>query len=246
MKRGADFGKIIFACYGEECSVLPKIMEIEGWSEKQYISIPKDDKYFPHHFDFKKAWWFLNGPSPYPVNDLFWTYKFLSSHNRIPRDPSKIQFWSAVYFNEVFTDLHSKTPNPVESFINRYYYFWATNLISGLPFVFAEPVLNYNTLKCIVESKVELPKDIRARIMMKISPDLCKAPRRTNPTNIVIPGKYGLKIEKDYATSWYGKNIRPDIKRDMRILHSSWWSAWSSASLVEYLLEKGIKISRPS
>lgn len=242
VKRGADFGRILFACYGEECSVLQKIMEIEGWSKNQYVSIPRDDKFFSHHFDFQKAWWFLNGPSPYPVNDLFWVYKFLSSNGRIPRDPSKIQFWSAIYFNEVFLHLHSGKSNPVELFINKYYNFWATNLISGLPFVFSEPVLNYKTLKCIVESRVDLPKDIRARIMRKINPELCKVPRRTNPQKIKLPTKHRLKVEKDYSTSWYGKNIRPNIKRDMKIVHSPWWSAWSSASLVGYLIQKGIKI----
>jgi len=243
MKREADFGKILFACYGEECSVLPEIMNIEGWSRNQYASIPRDDNYFSHHFNFQKAWWFLNGSSPYPVNDLFWTYKALSSQGKIPRDPRKIQFWSAVYFNEVFMYLHSVKPNPVEFFINRYYNFWATNLISGLPFVFAEPVLNYKTLKCIVESQVDLSEDIRARIMLKISPELCKVPRKTNPIRIVIPQKHRLKIETDYSTSWYGKNIQPDIKRDMRLIHSPWWSAWSSASLVEYLIQKGVTVN---
>lgn len=228
-------GKVKFVCYGPECKVLSTIMEIEGWNKDQYTSLQWNDNYFGYNLNFQTAWRHLNGSSTFPMNPISWII------NNLKMPTSDIEVWSAAYFNEVFLELRGK--KLILGFYRKFYYWWSTNLFAALPCDFILPILNKHTLRHIIESDVALPPDhkLKEKIVKALSSELLKIPRASNPTNIRIPKKFHPQIEKDYMMSWYGKQ-NPNVKRDFRFAHSPWWSAWSSASLIEYVLSKGIKI----
>jgi len=238
-RRGDNFiGKILFVCWGEECRLLDEIMQIEGWNKSQYVVLPRDDDFFAYHLNFVDAYYRLNGSCSYPMNPKCYFIDKLQSHTR----GFDIDYYSAGYFNEVFKYIQGKGINAINVFLSRYYYSWSTKVMSIFPDRNKGVILNQDTLEHVIQSKIALPGGIREKILIKINPKLHNIPRLSNQRRMSIPEKFIKRMTRDYFSSFYGSKIKPNAIVETKLRHSVWWSEWSSASLIQNLVNDGIKI----
>lgn len=238
-RRGASFiGNIFFACFGQECKYQKKIMDIEGWNSNQYGSFPYDEAFFTHQLNFKKAWYNFNGPNSYPLNWRFWIT------DKLGVKPEDTDYYAAGYFNEVFQMIGRGRNNQLRNFINKYYYTFSVRTSSAYPISnIIQPIINPQTLELFIKSKVAYPPNTRHSVLKKLNPKLSSIDRLSNPPRWpTIPPKNISQAKKDYFGSFYGTKIKPAINVEPELAHSNWWSHWSTASLIEHLLEEGCEI----
>ena len=235
-------GHILFVCFGDEQKYFKLIMEYEGWNKDQYNTLDKDIDYLKWNLDFGTAWKSLNGPAQYPANNLNWALNQLDKKYFL--NPNNVQIITQSYFNETFLELGTRSWK-IENWIKKYYLSTYSNFHSAINGQLLNPILNYETLKLIIESKFEtkMPIDIREQILTKLDYDLACIPRSTN-TPINLSNRTKDKLKKDYIRSWYGRKKKRSINlATIEFKYDNFWSQWSIASFIEYLINKGVKIN---
>jgi len=241
---GAEaFGDFVFVCWGDEVPVFKKIMERKGWKKVNYITLHHhDDAFYSYFFDFKKLYKYLNGTSSYPLNEIYWALDILRGDERIPDDDDKIEMWFSSHANRVFSEVIWQKENIIQEYSDKNFYDISSNYYSAMPCKVVIPIINYYTMKHIMESDFKPKKGIKQRISRKLNPELRGLPRVRIPTGQVIPKKYQLKMMKDYNNSWYAQNLKPEATPYMLIRHNNWWLHWSAAALIDYAISKGINV----
>jgi len=235
-KYGEEWlGEIIFVCFGEESKSFEKIMEVEGWDEDQYISLSKinSKSYLEDNLDFKTAFKRLNGPADYPISNCYWAIDELIKRDLAPSKNTEL--WAASYFNEVFNKLQNSGRNSISKFLKKYYYSRVVDFSSVIPVPFIQPLLNFGSIRHIIQSRVNVSSDIRLNIIHQINPSLSDIPRIPDVT-VQVPTEMGDKLMKQYKESWYGKMNKNKVRVYTNQIQSSpWWSHWTAASLCEWL-----------
>lgn len=238
-KYGEDWlGEIIFVCFGEEAKSFEKIMEIEGWNENQYLSLSKinSKSYLEDNLNFKTAFKRLNGPADYPISNCYWAIDEVIKRDLVPSNNTEL--WAASYFNEVFNKLQNHSRNPLPDFLKKYYYSRVVDFSSVMPVPFIQPLLNFGSIRHIIQSNVNIPSDIRLNIIHKINPSLSDIPRIPDLT-VQVPTDMGDRLIKQYNESWYGKRNKNKVRGyTNKIISSSWWSHWTAASLCEWIINE--------
>jgi len=249
-------GDVMFVCWGEEAKSFYNIMSVEGWSDNQYIAFSKLNKeYLEYHLDFDNVWRRLNGTSNYPSSHFYWVLDMLRDKEMISNNLEGVELWAASYFNEMFAAMENKWVNSkiairtklilrllskyspridtIPKFIDMYYHSRYADFSSVLPCPLIQPLLNFDSLQLITQSKIRYPKDIRMRIVKYTNPDILNIPSLTD-TIVQVPGNVGDRLKKQYKESWYGKQNKIRVYTD-KITPSPWWAHWSAASFCEYL-----------
>ena len=229
-------GEIIFVCFGEESRSFQKIMKAEGWNEDQYISLSKleNKSYLESSLDFSSAWIHLNGPADYPISNCSWAINELRKRDLVPSRFKNTEMWGASYFNEVFDKLMNKNKNLVSKFLDKYYYSRVADFSSALPVPLIQPLLNFESMRYVLQANVDEPIDIRKRIVKQINPDISTI-MRVHDVPVQVPTEMGDKLIKQYKESWYGKMNKNKVRVYTNEIKSSpWWSHWTAASFCEY------------
>lgn len=234
-------GELKFVCMGSECKNVKSILEIEGWNSELGIILQLDDAYFMHNLNFQMVWKYVNGYAPYPINNSLWGVNELKRRHMIPESPSETQVWAASFFNELISFISNRERNTVNDFLKRYYYCTYAQFASALPYDFVQPILNEDTIRFFLSFKTKFPKNLRHLAVKKLNPklvDVLPCPSTRPP----IPVVHLDRVRGDYKNSWYGTNILQSQKFTDKLMYSGWWSAWSTASFIEYLIKQGIHV----
>lgn len=238
-----DFGGFMFVCWGDEGLVFKQIMERKGWDKRNYLTLPHhDDAFYSYSFNFEKVYKYLNGPTSYPLNEIYWALDILRDNEQIPRDDDKIEMWFASHQNRVFHEIVGKRRNVIKEYLDKNYYDITANYFAAMPCKIIIPILGFEPMKCLIESDLEIPRRMRAKMAKELNPELKGLPRIRIPTGQEIPGKYLAQIEKDYRSSWYGINVDPDIAVCPYVRHNTFWFRWAAASITEFFISKGINV----
>ena len=234
-------GEIRFVCYGSECKILKRILEAEGWKDAVPLILPFDDSYLKRSLDFQRAWKYVNGCAPYPVNTFYMNVNELANRHLIPEDPSKTQVWAASYFNELMKFAIEQKKGATSSFLRKYYYCTYAQFVSALSRNIIQPLLNPDTLRFVLEARTPLRDGIRSMIVRKLNTKLASIKPCSSGKVMVSPSHFN-SVLADYRGSWYGINVSPPHKATNKMTYSDWWTAWSAASFVEHLIKKGVRV----
>ena len=235
-------GEIKFVCFGSECKIVKTILEAEGWKDDIPLILPLDTSYYVSNLDFQRAWKYVNGYAPYPVNNFYWSVNELTKRHLIPENPSKTQVWAASYFNELIKVTSPQKTVMIDPFLRKYYYSTYSHFVSALSHDVIQPILNHDTLRFVLEAKTTFHENPRILVVKRLDrklADVLPCPPSTRPP---IPRFYLKKIREDYENSWYGTNILQSPKFTGKLLYSDWWSAWSAASFIEHLIKQGVHV----
>lgn len=245
-KRGRKaFGRFVFVCWGAESSAFRKIMQLKGWSRSDYLLLPQfDDAYYSYFFDFKNACKYLNGPSSYPLNEIYWALDVLRRNKKIRASDEKTELWFAHHFNYAFLQLIGRRRNPIKAFLDENYYDLATNYLSSMPCKVISPIDGLEPMRHIIESDIDKQTGLRLRIAKKLNPELANIPRIHVPAGQLIPHKHLAQIKEDYDGSWYGRTIRQGLEVQPLLKHHPFWVHWSTASLIDHYISKGVNIEK--
>lgn len=245
-KRGREgFGRFVFVCWGAEIPEFRKIMRRKGWSRNDYLLLSQfDDAYYSYFFDFKNACKYLNGPSSFPLNEIYWALDVLKRNKKINASNEETEFWFAHHFNIVFQELVGRKRNTIKEFLDRNYYDLATNYLSSMPCKVVSPLDGWEPMKHIIESDIKPQRMLREKIAKRLNPELSDIPRVRIPRRQLIPERYLKQIKRDYDASWYGRNIRQGLEVHPLLEHDLFWVHWSTASLIDYYIAQGVNISK--
>lgn len=242
LERGDGWlGDISFVAWGRERDQAEKIVRAEGWKHEPFYSLPKNDKYFETGLDFGYAWRGLNGASGYPINNPHWAFRALQNKGVISQNPFGTQVWAASWFNETMKAKADRSGFEA-AFFKTYYSNSCAQHGAAYLFEFVQPLLNPATIEHMVRARVSLPgshSDIRKRLVKHVAPSLVQFSRE-DPATINIPKQYVNRAMSNYRKSSYGKGKNINATGKMRF--HPWWAQWSTASLVEHLIEEGVRV----
>lgn len=242
-------GEVKFICREPEGKLFENIMEYQGWSKDKFCVYHKNSmpgKYYTTLEDFNSLWKGHNGPSMYPVSPIFEFLKHLNYDNR------SAQIYSGGYFNETFLYGKGDIESIIKWFYNYYYYSFSAGWNSkhlDKHELFC-PILDNDITRVLVECKSypEWDYSFRTRLLQSMDDNLFKLERGTfgapppqNKYRVIDPNTCAM-LEDNYRKSWYGKKIAPEAKMSNDLWHNPWWFHVISASLCNYLINKGTKI----
>jgi len=247
-------GDILFICFQPEGDGFKKIMQYEGWPEKNYMVYNEDavpDEYYAPCFGFENKWLSYNGLSQWPGDILFWVIKDLQAQGKLPMKDESIQSYGMGYFDELNNHkLRYKKRSSVHRFLETYYFNRFPQSMSNFKGDRIMPMLDMEIVKLMLGPDwgwVTKAK-IKESLIKKLDPGLYQF-KNTYPGSAknpyhMISERILDKVKADYASSWYGENIRPDmIGQATRVLgYAPWWACYSAASVVEHLRESGVEI----
>ena len=236
-------GNVVFVCSKWESSEFKKIMQYEGWNESQYLcpyeELGPTDYYKYSLLDFENAWKFSNGISAIPVN-LFW---YLGSRAKeLGMLPGKVQTFYGQWGNTVMDETSN---DDIKKKIEMFYY----SVLFARPIFGDEtilPFLNPMYIAAISSSSVKLGKELRFELLKSMDSRLAEFVnlRSDGDRHRKISDEIINQMITDYDSSWYGKNIQPGKRPKHKTTEfQDFWSYWTTASLCEYLLRSGYKIT---
>ncbi len=244
-KNGKEWlGEILFVENHGECDSFKEIMKIQGWDKSQYFSYNEQVKPELFHAgslvfsDFHKK---FNGIGSYPVNPFYDAFARMQQRDILPKS-DEIQYYTG-YGSEGITFQSANHSL-------RYYAEWHSNLQLNFFNTIGEtiyPFWNFNFMKMVFYySKTRLSRASEL-ISKTVSPELNHIFKyRTG--DVVDKGYRHIgssvmdEIWNSYINSWYGKR-NSNIKVDNFVNYCNWWGHYCLASMCEYLISKGHKIS---
>lgn len=235
-KQGKDWlGKILFMEINQESKQFLEIMRIEGWDRSQYIIYPGHER----SFEFSNAWKRLNGDSCFPVNFWWEPIEWLQECGLAPSD-DQLQCWSGLHG----TETQEGVKKGLDWFLRKIYYGYDTWTMP-LKGEWVLPFINLEFLRTLIEYSQGQAPYYRKTVLDCIAPHIQKVPHiQPNfiSSSICVPDHIFNQVVKDYRSSWFGREVRPEITPTKRITFSEWWGYWCAASFCEYLRENGHKI----
>jgi hypothetical protein len=236
--RGGEF---LFVCMEPEGNAFKSIMQYFNISEANYQIYDRLSNPYNLMFDFATTWKYINGMSLFPMSVFHACVEYLRRIGAIPEDLSMVNVWSGLHMNEVVAGRGT-----LDQLLKRRYYsklsaMWGSFLPANAihPFV-SSKILEYITLHAYV-----LP-EVRIKMLQYLDPTLAKFFKAPRASGQSIKHIYNTMID-DYKNSYYYHNIDdtglPYGKVVSSYSHLGFWRKWAFASLIEYLVERGVDIS---
>jgi len=245
-------GRVLFFEAAGEPESFTQLMRAQGWAEDQYLVCygGKPTEYHRYSFDFGKAWQRLNGFVSYPVNVWYTPIEWMQEQGILPNDDSQIQFFTMYGANET-TKACKRSDQGLE-----YYYWWHYHhMLSAFPLK-AEcihPCYHPYVLKYLGANREPLQQmpdgtSVCAMVSTKLYPEFNGIKKLVtkdvqmagylNPSRSIME-----MVERNYRSSWYGREVHPEIKPAYDIEYRDWWGHWATASFCEHLKNQGRSIS---
>jgi len=240
-------GKVLFLCSKWEAKEYYRIMEYEGWEQRQFwvprVDALEDVYYSTSLLDFDDAWKRHDGPSAIPVN-LFW-YPIWIAQEYIGFPTNNVQLYTAQWGNTVFDAGSGDSAGlGIRKNLEMFYH----SVLFRRPMKGDEvihPFTDCKLAKLVASSNVRLGKKLRPRLLKYMDSGLAEfinmnadGDRHRRIADIIID-----KMIKDYDNSWYGKNVMPGERPAYKTTEfQKFWSRWTTASLCEHLLASGYEI----
>ncbi len=259
-------GEVLFLCWEPEGPEFKEIMRFEGWGKEQYhvcYEGVQPDEYYADVLDFTNCWKYTNDAQP-PLWVIGPAVKYLQKSGVITKPITETQLIAAGGGNECFKFSPERL---IEIF---YYSRWGetTNLIPYSEQI--RPFLSWDVIrliKCFYSYprwrrmfprvlrlvKLNVPVNLRIKILDYLGPGLSKMRKAIDdgpatPYRQLSPRLLN-KCREDFTTSGYYQQFilpyKPDYDRDMpkHLWTEDWWGEYAKASLCEYLVKNGVKIS---
>lgn len=269
-KHGSDWiGDYLFVeAHGESDHALEAIV-MEGWKKSHYIVINENvnsSEAHAHNFEFTSAWRRGNGYIGFPVNVWYGMVEWLQNKGLVPIDDDQIQCYTGYGANETMYSMykpsHYFSNNTVDSMhipkhgVGWYFAWHYYHHLSGftLKSNWIHPFYNLDYLREFIKYSKGNIEEVASRclsvssiLLSYFEPELGKLHKLvtkevTKRGYNTISDRLLNKAIKDYRSSWYGKNIKPNIIPTNRLIYCDWWGSWYVASFCEYLLKSGHSI----
>lgn len=236
--------RVLFACLGPESDGARRILQYEGWSDDQFVSITDLTAYYGRLLDFNQAWRAINGAALGIFNINYGLSWVLEDMGLIPKDENDIQQWTGFGTDYLLAGANNKAGNFLQAQFVRVY---STPI--SLSFFKAREIvylyLGFDVLRTAVISSVRLGYRYRLPLLRMVNMELARVP--TIDSRLPeIPSDLMQRCIDDYEGSWYGKNVRPGISGTASAKpgsYANWWSAWTAAAFCEHLLRDGYKLT---
>jgi len=257
-------GDYLFVESHGESDMFHRIMDMLGWDKSKRVIINEGDlphEVHRHNFEFENAWKRGNGFISWPVNVWYNQVEWLQNRGVIPKNDDKIQCYTGYGANETARACYRpdkfKNKNYDTSYTPRnnlgWYFPWHyLHQLSGFGMKgnWVHPYYNLDYLRTLITycghhlNNMNPGWSVSSVILPNIDPEVAKIPKLVTKDvkkrgYFTISNKLLNKSIKDYKSSWYGKNIQPNVCPTNQLLYCDWWSHWYIASFCEYLLKAG-------
>lgn len=245
-------GKVIFFEAAGEPEQFLQLMEAQGWAKDQYLVCygGKPTEYHRYSFDFSRAWQRLNGFISYPVNVWYTPIEWMQEQGIIPNDDSQIQCFTMYGANET-----TRACKHRHQTLDYYYWWHYHHMLSAFPLKgeWVHPSYHPYVLKYLEANREHLECISDAlSVCSVVAPALFpefKSIKKMGTNDVRLAGYLNPSraitdmVEKDYRSSWYGREVHPEIKPAYDIAYRDWWGHWATASFCEHLKNQGRSIS---
>jgi len=245
-RRGSIWlGDVIFVCTGNECAGFEQVMKFEGWDETRYALFSDWQDFYKFTLDFDQVWKWANGAMMFTRSPNVYMIEKLQELGRAPADENEIQVWCGYDSNTLFTWSNApQAGNRVEwRYDLNYRYHESLDFYKAGEEV--NPFQSYDVLAVTISSQVRFGSNLRAALYEFFDPALAAIPRSDSKWRTMTSEQVQQKRE-EYLASWYGRNVYPEAVNVITPAtwgYADWWSYWTSAALIEYLLASGYEIS---
>lgn len=238
-------GVTLFVENHGEGHLTSEILKKEGWDLKHFYHYGQGvapDQLHSSSFQWLVYFNKFNGICSYPVNQWYDPYYKMYQDGIIPIDA---QYYTGYGANEV-TEMFAKHNRPISNYLS-----WHHTLQLGMfkdwgecihPFWSIDWLMKLYAYKDIQHTKPRV-NELVTRV---ISPHLNSIPRWDVPNTTKMGYKHvGFELMNNlmefYRNSFYGK-MNP-IRANNWLEYLEWWGRLCTASLCEYLLKRGFKIT---
>jgi len=242
---GGIGGEIFFMCYEPEGIIFRKIMEHEGWPEKNYGIYNEGApgrEYSKKALTMSEAWKMFDCVWKWPMWNRVWAVEEFREKGIIPMNDGDIQYHGAGGVDELVRS-NPTFPTSLYGFLDTIYYHVAPSYWAG-----TLHVMDTEVLQLLIENDWGVKNDgylaLKREWLGLLDPTIVELPNSLHGLQIDyrrIEPSIVKKMIADYKASWYGKNADPEIvdTADDVIQYSSWYGAWSAAVITEHLINTG-------
>jgi len=237
-------GEIICVEVYGETKEFKELMAVQGFKNIAYNENSSPNQHHAYSFEFSTFWQKFNGLVSFPVNLWYDPYKDLYEKGLVPKEG--IQGYTGYGANESM-EIALKKIGFAEYYRWHHYLqlqnfkLWGDNWV--------HPYWQWNVQQALRgcnkwnRGKTRLAKLLCDAVVPNLnsivqvtSKEVAKRGYRTLDNSIM------KQIVNSYDKSWYGKNVKIQFRNDMSD-YKPWWFHYCAASLCEYLLVNGYKIS---
>lgn len=265
----AWLGDYLFVESHGEASGFYDSMDILGWDRSKCVVINKGahpHEAHAHNFEFENAWCRGNGFVGFPVNVWYNQVEWLQHRDMIPQDDGQIQCYTGYGANEtarachrpdLFKNTNFDAPYVPGNNLGFYFPWHYLHQLSGftLKGSWVHPFYNIDYLRNLITycgkhiDQLTLGWSVSSIILPYIEPELSKVHKAVSKEikkkgYFTISDRLFNQAVSDYKSSWYGKNINPNVTPTKQIVYCEWWGSWYVASFCEYLLKFGYSIKK--
>lgn len=243
-KNGPEWlGDIVFIEINFEDKWFERIMQIEGWDNSQYIVYNGEAEPKEKHsrsFEFRTAWEKLGGVSCFPWNYWWDPIDWLQEQGIAP-DDSELQCFSGLGSAPKYS-FHVRGQGVIDQFLReRYSCCCYTMPLKG---DWMMPFLSLEYIRKLIEYGEGQTGFYRKAVLDYFAPELDEVKHAQAGFGGLSPRLYD-QVKRDYLSSWYGREVRPDME-NLHVTHGIgygiWWGYWCLASFCDHLLETGHEI----
>lgn len=251
---GSIDGDIFFVCFKPEDSVFLKIMENEGWDKSQYgvynEKVSGRD-YCREALQFSTAWQMYEDCWLWPV----WYYQHakleLQTNGKIPSDDRMIQAHCAGGVDELINFNNRK--HAFSLLLSALYYTPLTAYWHGILPVFDDDILGDVFFKYKFQTfGNEYKRRVKGRMLQMLDSNstLYQLPNSLRGFQVEyrrIPADLVQQMVRDYNNSWFGQKVAPDASKKATdvFIGDRWFACYSSAVIIEHLINEGIEVLKP-
>jgi hypothetical protein len=228
-KNGDDwFGETIFVEIDGEHVGFYQIMARLGFRNTRVATRKNRSEIRAVSLNIEDAWFRTNG-TPMPIN--IWFESFLQIDDDYD-NMGDYQFIIGYGANEIKTCAQRQLD--LNEFIEAQYYSLYSNI--PLPPDCIVPFMSFDFIKLALESGQFLG-DYRIDMLRQLTDKFDDVDRMSWNTKFSLyrkPAKWLLElVQSDYDNSWYGKNVKPNMRVPESLMPHSFWGHWALASLCE-------------